>query len=116
MPGTRVCGNLISPARSQLDMTREAGFGSPVAAIGSNLASFLGNRLSMSFGNLSCHRYRMFDPVKVTLDQSGAATAATFNITRQIATPCRPGGGGDRCILPGGPNSRGRSPGGSGPG
>jgi hypothetical protein len=88
----------------------------PVPSVGDNLLTFMANRLSMSFGNLSCHRYRMFDPVKVTLDQSGAATAATFNITRQIATPCRPGGGGDRCILPGGPNSRGSSPGGSGQG
>jgi hypothetical protein len=83
------CQNManMAPARSQLDMTREAGFGSPVAAIGSNLASFLGNRLSMSFANLGCNTFGLTDPTKVTLDGNKVATAVTYNLAQQKAVP-----------------------------
>ncbi len=42
------CQNLVNiqPARNQLDMTRELAFGTPVAAVGNSLATFMGNRLS----------------------------------------------------------------------
>jgi hypothetical protein len=83
------CQNMtnIAPARSQLDMTREVGFGSPVAAIGSNLSSFLGNRLSMSFANLGCNTFGLTDPTKVTLDGNQVATAVTYNLAQQKAVP-----------------------------
>jgi hypothetical protein len=59
---------------------------SPVPAVGDNLLTFLANRLSMSFANLNCQKFGLTDPVSVTLDPNGAATAATFNTTRQTAT------------------------------
>ena len=64
------CQNMINiaPARNQLDMTRELNFGTPVAAIGNNLATFMGNRLAMSFGVLGCANFGLTDPVNVTTD------------------------------------------------
>jgi hypothetical protein len=51
---------------------------SPVPAVGNNLLSFMANRLIMSYVNLSCQKYGVKNPVKVTLGSNGAATAATF--------------------------------------
>ncbi len=65
--------------------------GSPVPAVGDNLLTFMANRLSMSFTNLSCQTYGLTDPVTVTLDANGAATGATFNTAQQTVT--NPGGG-----------------------
>jgi hypothetical protein len=65
--------------------------------VGDNLLTFMANRLSMSFANLRCHRYGLFDPVKVTLDQAGAAIGARFDVTHQKAA-C-----GRRCVFPGVP-------------
>jgi hypothetical protein len=59
---------------------------SPVTAVGNNLFTFMANRLSMSFTNLACQNFGLTDPVTVTLDGNGAATAATFNTTQQKAT------------------------------
>jgi hypothetical protein len=85
---------------------------SPVTAVGDNLFTFLANRLSMSFTNLNCQNFGLTNPVTVTLDANGAATAATFNTTVQTATnttgtatpsaSAGPGGG------PGGEHHRGR--------
>ncbi len=82
------CMNMvnIAPARNQLDMARDANFTSPVPAVGTNLATFLGNRLFMSFANLGCGKFGLTNPVTVTLDGNGAATAVTYNLTRQQAT------------------------------
>jgi hypothetical protein len=72
--------------------------GSPVPAVGNNLLTFLANRLSMSFTNLGCQNFGLTEPVTVTLDGNGVATAATFNTTQQKATsttaanPPPPGG------------------------
>ena len=60
---------------------------SPVPGTGNNLLTFMANRLSMSFTNLNCQNFGLTDPVTVTLDGNGAATAATFNTTQQTATP-----------------------------
>jgi hypothetical protein len=63
---------------------------SPVPAVGNNLLTFLANRLSMSFANLGCQTYGLTDPVSVTVDGNGIATAATFNTAQQTdpgATP-----------------------------
>ena len=81
------CQNMvnIAPARNNLDMAKDAAFGTPVAAVGNNLATFLGNRLSMSFVNLGCATYGLTNPVNVTLDGNGVATAVTYNLTQQTA-------------------------------
>jgi hypothetical protein len=83
------CQNMtnLAPARSQLDMARELNFGTPVAAIGNNLATFMGNRLSMSFANLGCNNFGLTDPTKVTLDANQVATAVTYNLAQQKAAP-----------------------------
>ncbi len=59
---------------------------SPVTAVGNNLFTFMANRLSMSFTNLGCQNFGLTDPVTVTLDGNGAATAATFSTAQQTAT------------------------------
>ncbi len=81
---------------------------SPVPSVGDNLYTFLANRLGMSFSNLSCQTFGLTNPVTVTLDGSGAATAATLNTTKQTATntgttPAMPGSG-----TPGAPKRTGR--------
>jgi len=81
------CQNLVNiqPERNQLDMTRELNFGTPVAAVGDNLATFLGNRLSMSFVNLNCANFGLTNPVNVTLNGTGVAIAVSYNLTQQMA-------------------------------
>ena len=81
------CQNLtnIQPARNQLDMTRELNIGTPVAAVGNTLATFMGNRLSMSFVNLGCANFGLTNPVTVTLDGNQVATAVTYNTAQQTA-------------------------------
>ena len=59
---------------------------SPVLAVGNNLLTFLANRLNMSFTNLGCQNFGLTNPVTVTVDGNGAATAATFNTAQQQAT------------------------------
>ncbi len=59
---------------------------SPVPGVGTNLFTFLANRLNMSFTNLNCQNFGLTNPVTVTLDGNGAATAATFNTAQQTAT------------------------------
>ena len=83
------CQNLtnIQPARNQLDMARELNTGSPVAAVGNTLATFMGNRLSMSFVNLGCANFGLTNPVTVTLNGNQVATAVTFNTAQQTAKP-----------------------------
>jgi hypothetical protein len=81
------CQNLVNiqPARNNLDMAKDAVVTSPVATVGNNLATFLGNRLSMSFTNLNCGNFGLTDPVNVTLDANGVATAVTYNLAQQTA-------------------------------
>jgi hypothetical protein len=57
----------------------------PVPSVGDNLLTFMANRLSMSYVNLRCHNYGLFNPVKVTLNRAGVAVGATFDTTRQQA-------------------------------
>ena len=56
------------------------------ARVGNNLFTFMANRLNMSFTNLNCQNFGLTNPVTVTLDGNGAATAATFTTTAQTAT------------------------------
>jgi len=81
------CQNLVNiqPARNNLDMAKELNFGTPVAAVGNNLATFLGNRLSMSFTNLNCGNFGLNNPSTVTLDGNGVGTAVTYSLTQQAA-------------------------------
>ena len=80
------CQNLVNiqSARNQLDMTRELKFGTPVAAVGKTLATFMGNRLSMSFVNLGCANFGLANPVTVTLGNQ-VATAVTYHTAQQTA-------------------------------
>lgn len=86
------CQNMvnIAPARNNMDMAADAAFASPVPAVGSNLATFLGNRLSMSFVNLGCSNYGLTNPVNVTLDGNGVATAVSYNLAQQTAKGAAP--------------------------
>jgi hypothetical protein len=81
------CQNMVNlaPARNNLDMTADAAFASPVPTVGNSLATFLGNRLSQSFVNLNCGNYGLTNPVNVTLDGNGVATAVTYNLAQQAA-------------------------------
>ena len=105
------CQNManIQPARNQLDMTRELNFGSPVPAVGNNLATFMGNRLAMSFANLGCANFGLTDPATVTLDGNQVATAVTYNLAEQTAAaqgPATTGGASGSGGGPSGPPSR----------
>ena len=66
-------------------MPKEQNFGSPVAAVGNTLATFMGNRLSMSFVNLGCANFGLTNPVTVTLDGNQVATAVTYSLAQQTA-------------------------------
>jgi hypothetical protein len=98
----RYCQNMVNiqAPRLKLDAAMETGTASPVPALGNNLATFLAARLSGSFGNLNCQNFGLTDPVTLTTDANGVATAATFNTTQQTATVtgttrgARPGRGG----------------------
>jgi hypothetical protein len=57
----------------------------PVTGVGSNLLTFLANRLNMSFTNLACQDFGLTNPVTVTLNGQGVAIGATFNTTMQTA-------------------------------
>jgi len=47
----------------------------------------------MSFTNLNCQNFGLTNPVTVTLDGNGVATAATFNTAQQTATNTGAGAG-----------------------
>jgi hypothetical protein len=98
----RYCQNMINiqAPRLKLDAAMETGTASPVPALGDNLATFLAARLSGSFGNLNCQNFGLTDPVTLTTDANGVATAATYNTAQQAAKVtgttqgARPGRGG----------------------
>jgi hypothetical protein len=83
------CVNMvnIAPAHDQLDGSADAGTASPVPTVGDSLATFLGNRLSMSFANLGCDAFGLTDPVTVTAaSDDGPATAVAYNTAQQQAS------------------------------
>jgi hypothetical protein len=80
----------IAPAKLQLDSAKETGFASPVPTVGNNLATFLGARLGASFTNLNCQNFGLTNPVAVTTDANGVATAVAYTTTQQTANV--PGG------------------------
>jgi hypothetical protein len=81
------CQNMVNlaPERNQTDMARELNFASPVPATGDNLATFLGARLEASFMVLGCANFGLTDPVNVTLNGAGIATAVSYTLTQQQA-------------------------------
>jgi hypothetical protein len=102
------CQNMvnIAPARNQLDMTRDQDFATPVPDTGDNLATFLGARVSGSFDILDCAKFGLTDPVSVTTDDDGVATAVTYHLAQQKATV--PGGSaGTPTASPSGPGGSG---------
>ena len=50
------------------------------------LTTFLAARLAGSFDNLNCKNYGLTDPITLTTDDNGVATAATYNTTPQKAS------------------------------
>jgi hypothetical protein len=87
----------IGTPRLKLDADLEVGGPSPVPDLGDNLATFLAARLAGSFDNLNCKNYGLTDPITLTTDDNGVATAATYNTTQQkavvnAARGGRPGG------------------------
>jgi hypothetical protein len=82
------CMNMvnIAPAHDQADMATDTSFNTPVADVGNNLATFIGNRLSMSFANLGCDSFGLTDPTNVTAGGDGVATAVSYNTAQQQAT------------------------------
>ena len=87
--------NIATP-RLKLDAPMETGTASPVPDLGNNLATFLAARLSGSFDNLNCKNYGLTNPVTLTTDDNGVATAATFDTTPQKASINTVGGNGGR--------------------
>jgi hypothetical protein len=89
------CQNMvnIAPARNQLDMAKDLNFASPVPALGDNLATFLAARMSASFGVLNCAKFGLTDPVSLTTNAAGVATAASYNLAQQAATGSTTSGG-----------------------
>ncbi len=85
--------NIQTPALA-LDKQFTVGAPSPDNGTGNSLFTFLAARLDGSFGNLNCKDFGLTDPVTLTLDANGVATAATLNTTPQTATgnpaPVRP--------------------------
>jgi hypothetical protein len=80
----------IGMARTAQDEKQLSNFASPVPATGSNLFTFLAARLSASFVNLGCGALlNAPNPVHLTLDGNGVATAASFS---PLAIGTLPGG------------------------
>jgi hypothetical protein len=81
------CQNMVNlaPERNETDMARELNFTSPVPATGDNLATFMGARLSASFMILGCANFGLTNPVNVTLNGDGVATAVSYTFTQQEA-------------------------------
>jgi hypothetical protein len=84
----KFCQNMINIQTRFLsdNQTLLASGPSPVPSVGSNLLTFMANRLVMSYTNLSCGNFNLANPVKVSLNGNGVSTAATFDTTQQTAT------------------------------
>jgi hypothetical protein len=75
----------LAPTTLQADIGLEAGFQSPVPALGNNLATLMGARLAASFMNLNCAKFGLKDPVMLTLNGAGVAIAVLYSTTQQQA-------------------------------
>ncbi len=80
----------VGMRRIQLDQKQFSNFATPDDGTGTNLFTFLAARLAGSFDNLGCGALlNAPDPVNLTLDANGVATAATFG---RLAIGTLPGG------------------------
>jgi hypothetical protein len=82
------CTNLVNiqAPRLMLDKALTTAAQSPAAALGNSLFTFLAARLAGSFTNLNCQDYGLTNPVTLTMDGNGAATAAVLNTAPQTPT------------------------------
>ena len=110
-PPAAYCQNMVNMQSLflQNNQTLLATGTSPVPAVGNNLFTFLANRLSMSFTNLNCQNLGLTDPVTVTLDGNGAATAATINAAQQAVASMTGRAGPANPVAPANPK-RGQNP------
>jgi hypothetical protein len=101
------CQEMVNtaPVKLQMDMGKELGFSTPVPATGDNLATFMGARLAASFMNLNCQNFGLQNPVNVTTDGNGVATAVSYNTSQQhgnvpggMPSSGRGGGGYDKWV------------------
>ncbi|HKS98894.1 MAG TPA: hypothetical protein VJT31_05120, partial [Rugosimonospora sp.] len=80
--GATYCQNLFTnPAGIQRVFNAQAILANgttPDAATGTNLFTFLAARANASFTNLNCANFNVANPITLTLDGNGVATAATF--------------------------------------
>jgi hypothetical protein len=86
------CKNMmqVGMARAARDEKQFSAFTTPVPDEGNNLFTFMAARLAASWGNLGCGALlNAPDPVNLTLDANGVATAATFS---PLAIGTLPGG------------------------
>jgi hypothetical protein len=81
------CENMLNIQTPFLSDNEEvlASAASPVPSAGDNLFTFMASRLSDSFANLNCGDFGLTDPVTLTLDSDGVATAASLDTARQTA-------------------------------
>lgn len=80
----------VGMARIQLDEQQFTNFATPVPDTGNNLFTFMAARLAGSFDNMGCGALlNAPNPVNLTLDDNGVATAATFS---KLAIGTLPGG------------------------
>jgi hypothetical protein len=80
----------IGMARIQQDEQQFTNFATPVPDTGNNLFTFMAARLAGSFDNMGCGALlNAPNPVNLTLDDNGVATAATFS---KLAIGTLPGG------------------------
>jgi hypothetical protein len=92
------CTDLLNTQVASLQID-EAGFvngPAPDPGVGDNLFTFLAARLSGSFDNLGCASFGMANPVRLTTDENGVATGATFgnpSATSSTAQPSAPPSG-----------------------
>jgi hypothetical protein len=69
--------------RTQLDKALTSAAPSPDTGEGTNLFTFLAQRLAGSFTNLGCDKLlHMRNPVHLTTNADGVTTAATFSTPR----------------------------------
>jgi hypothetical protein len=96
------CQNMVNVQTPYLakNQTLLTGGPTPVPGTGNNLFTFMANRLNMSFTNLGCQNFGLKNPVTVTLDGNGAATAATLNTAQQKATTTGAAAGGGNGTQP----------------
>jgi hypothetical protein len=97
------CANLLNIQTAFLaaNQQRFSANASPVPATGTSLFTFMAARLSASFTNLGCAAFGLGNTVDLSLDNQGAAVAATFSLIRQEpGTPSGPGTSGPAVPTP----------------